>query len=252
MHALLLTIVLSQTPDPQCVSVNGQRVCGFDCKIAQGTARCAQTPAGVCSEASGQIVCFDPPIWLLRVYGKSVPKPTCIWRGVRSACGYNCDTMGDSMACARTPRGVCKSAYDRVTCSDPPSAAYFVFGKEVPQPTCDAFGGKVFCGYSCRSTLDRAACARTPFGVCDEREGTLSCFDPPPQVICKYLKRTPKPTCLASFGVLACGYNCKAVGGSTACAKSPEGSCDTEGGGPVCFDPPLDDVNGDCLALQSQ
>lgn len=251
MHALFLTVVLSQAPAPQCVSVNGQRVCGFDCKIAQGVARCAQTQYGVCSEAGGQITCFDPPTWLLRVYGTSLPKPSCLWLGVRSACGYACERQGEAMACARTPRGVCKAAYDRVTCADPPASAYFVYGKDVPQPSCDAATGMLFCGYACKTALSRVACAKTPFGVCDERDGNLTCFDPPQQVICKYLKKTPKPTCEAGFGVLACGYNCKAVGGGTACARSPEGTCDTEGGGPVCFDPPLTNVNGDCLALLS-
>ncbi len=245
---LLAALVFSQAPE--CVTANGQRVCGYDCKRPGGSAQCAQTPAGICSDSAGRIICFDPPIWLSRVYGKNVPKPACLWRGQNGACGYDCKAQLDQVGCAATPQGVCIAQYNKVLCFDPQPALYGVYGKGIPEPRCLAQDGHLACGYGCKSTGGRLACAATPHGVCEERDGQLVCFDPDKLVLCARGKGTPKPACLMGFGQLVCGYDCKAASGRVACAQTPDGTCDTAGANaPTCFDPPVRGTNDSCLSL---
>lgn len=250
MFALAL-VILSQAGSPKCLTVDGSRVCGFDCKDQGTKVACAQTPAGVCEVGPGpSIVCFDPPVWLTRVDG-SLPRPKCLWNGSAAACGYDCKRQGTAVGCAQTPRGTCIAEYDRVVCADPPAAVYGVYGLEAPRPTCRARDGMIACGYACKSSGSvHLACAATPFGVCDERGGRVTCFDPDEQVICALERATPSPKCLAVGTTIACGYGCVEGGGTARCALTPGGKCDaSQAGPPVCFDPPVTGGAKQCLSV---
>lgn len=249
MLALAL-VILSQAGTPKCITVDGSRVCGFDCRSAGGETRCAQTPSGVCEIGGGTtLLCFDPPVWLAQVL-PSIPKPRCLWRGTRGACGYDCKAQDDQVACAQTPRGRCTTAYGKVVCADPPAVAYGVYGAEPPPPTCLEKEGLVACGYACASSGPEIGCAATPWGVCTVLGSTVKCFDPDDQVICAGGKATVKPVCKAFGDRVNCGYGCVDRGGVIACAKTPGGKCDASlAGEAACFDPPVTGGSKECLSV---
>ncbi|MCC6334044.1 MAG: hypothetical protein IT380_08670 [Myxococcales bacterium] len=248
---LFLTLLVLSQAGPKCVTVDGTRVCGYDCKDVGGRAACAQTPYGVCEVGVGPtLLCFDPPTWLTRVMS-SIPKPSCIWRGATGACGYDCKGQGSAVGCAQTPRGTCIAEYDRVVCADPPAAVYGVYSAEAPRPVCKARDNMIACGYGCKNSGSvHLACAATPFGVCGEQGGKVTCFDPDEQVICAEDKATPMPKCAMEGPRIACGYDCKQGGGTVVCAQTPKGKCDaSQAGAPVCFDPPVTGGSKQCLSV---
>lgn len=253
MNALLLvTALLAEAPKPECLPVTGGRVCGFHCETANGlSAKCAETPFGVCTQAAGAVLCFDPPPWLAVAYGGSPPPPKCLIDGTSVACGYDCKSGGGKVACARTPAGAClMTPKHDVVCADPPAAVYGVFGAKTPRMACASYLQTVACGYGCVQAGGVLACATTPFGVCDTREATPVCFDPDKYVICAGGAQTPRPTCTQHAGKLACGYRCATVGSEIACAQTPKGTCDDQGpGGPVCFDPPVRGGSATCTRI---
>src|SRR5438876_1239670 len=53
----------------ECLTSSGKTACGFHCVASDGQVRCAQTPEGICSTASGVVACWDPPAVLRRVFG---------------------------------------------------------------------------------------------------------------------------------------------------------------------------------------
>jgi hypothetical protein len=244
---LLAAAVLAQSPT--CINVYGRRLCGFDCKSPDAiNAACAQTPAGVCFVNMGRVSCFDPPVWLSVALGEAPPKPTCVAMGSAWACGYHCVSDRGRVACAQTPAGVCQAHPDGILCADPPPEVYGVFGKDTPAMTCITRGARAACGYQCVDSAGLLACNQTPFGTCDVSQGVPVCSDPDKHVICANGKSTPKPECVAVGGRVACGYNCVTFGGA-ACAKTPGGSCDTQSGAPICFDPPVRGGAGRCLKV---
>ncbi|MDP2270040.1 MAG: hypothetical protein Q8N23_28460 [Archangium sp.] len=248
---MLLTLaalaVFAQGPQ-KCVTVGGNRVCGYECADNGVRAQCTQTPAGVCAKNSTQVMCFDPPLWLAATWGGAVPKPVCETDGTNIACGYDCKREGVKVACASTPSGICTRQYGSITCFDPAPEVYGVFGKSVPAPSCKAQDGQVACGYGCIASNNQVACARTPFGLCAEGGGSPTCFDPDKAVICAKGTSTAKAQCVRQSGSVFCGYACARAGDEVACAKTPDGSCDTSGPGkPVCFDPPMRGGSSACL-----
>ena len=62
---------------PNCRSIDGQIACGYACKSDGLRVRCAQTPQGRCQVLDGQVVCFDPPAYVIRAYEGSLPEPEC-------------------------------------------------------------------------------------------------------------------------------------------------------------------------------
>ena len=245
--ALAAVTVLAQSGQ-KCLTVGGVRTCGFECVDNGSRAACTQSSAGVCSKNSSTVVCFDPPTYLTGVWGGEVPKPACVSDGTGIACGYDCKQTGGKVACAGTPSGICTAAYGSITCFDPPPVVYGVYGSSVPPPTCKAQDGRVACGYSCASGAGQLACAKTPFGVCAESGGAPSCFDPDKAVICAKGTSLEKATCLKKGTSVFCGYACARAGDEIACARSPDGSCDTGGPGkPACFDPPVRGGSAACL-----
>lgn len=247
MLAALALVVLSQSGQ-KCVTVGGTRTCGYECVDNGARAACMQTPVGVCAKNSSQVVCFDPALWLTGVWGGPVPKPVCETDGSNIACGYDCKREGARVACAATPLGICVRQYGAVTCFDPPPEVYGVFGKSAPAPSCKAQDGMVACGYGCVAANNQIACAKTPFGVCGEAGGAPACFDPDGPTICAKGKSMAKAQCVKQSGSVICGYACARAGDEVACAKTPDGSCDTAGPGkPVCFDPPMRGGSAACL-----
>lgn len=248
MLLTLATLAVLTQSGQKCVTVGGTRTCGIECVENGVRAQCTQTPVGVCSKNSTQVVCFDPPLWLTGVWGGAVPKPTCETDGTNIACGYDCKREGTRVACAGTPSGVCTRQYGSITCFDPPPEVYGVFGKAVPAPTCKAQDGQVACGYSCVASNNQVACARTPFGACFDGAVAPSCFDPDKAVICAKGTSTAKAQCVRQGSNIFCGYQCARAGDEVNCAKTPDGSCDTAGPGkPVCFDPPMRGGSSACL-----
>ncbi len=247
MLLLALMAVLSQA-EPKCVTTNGTRVCGYGCIDNGSSARCAQTPDGVCGKSGSVVTCFDPPLWLAALHLSVVPKPTCVYDGGNLACGYDCKREGGRVACAQTPKGMCQAQYGALVCADPPPEVYAVLGDDTPSPTCKAQDGTVTCGYQCLAAGGRIACAKTPFGVCAENGGTPLCLDPGKAVICAKGKSVERPACVKQSGTLVCGYHCAVGGAQASCAATPDGSCDTAGPGkPVCFDPPVRGGSAACL-----
>ena len=93
-------------------------------------------------------------------------------------------------------------------------------------------------------------CNRTPFGVCAEKGGPVSCFDPDRYVVCAKGTATPKPECVYQSGGFTCGYHCANSLSQVTCDKTPDGSCNAEGvGAPVCFDPPVRGGDEQCVEL---
>ena len=117
MIALTLVAVLAgAVPDkPTCVNTNGQTVCGYACKAESGTAKCAQTPQGICTSHGGELLCFDPPRILSEVLGQ-VPAPECKVAQGKAACGYHCTSAMSPLVCAKTPAGVCEARYGLTVC----------------------------------------------------------------------------------------------------------------------------------------
>lgn len=248
--AVLTTLLLTQAPD--CISVLGARVCGYSCKTANGVdGRCAATPSGVCQLHAGKVVCFDPPVWLAVALGGAPPEPKCLTDGSAIACGYNCVNQLGKVACASTPAGACKARPDnQIVCADPPPEVYGVFGSKAPPMSCRIRLQEVACGYNCTDSGGQLACTKTPMGTCDTQLGPPTCVDPDKFVICAGGAQTKPPKCQLQGTTLACGYNCTTAGSAVACAKTPQGSCDTGGpGGPTCFDPPLRAGSSKCLRV---
>ena len=54
----------------------------------------------------GQVVCFDPPTYVVRAYGSSLPEPECKAGETQAACGYSCTMYFGKLKCARTPAGI--------------------------------------------------------------------------------------------------------------------------------------------------
>jgi hypothetical protein len=100
-------------PGATCQSAFGRTECGYDCKVAFGELRCAQTPLGVCHAAFGELVCWDPPRWV-----RGNQKATCQAAFGEIACGYACVAAFGKVRCASSPQGACKAAHGEIVCSD--------------------------------------------------------------------------------------------------------------------------------------
>lgn len=244
----MLTLALLSLLSQKCITVHGVRACGYSCVENGSQGQCAKTPEGVCHATTEGLVCFDPPSWLKAFPRVEWRKPTCVTDGTEISCGYDCKRgSGSEMKCAKTPKGVCRASGGRVTCFDPSPVVYGVFGGDVPAPSCKQSASSVACGYACAGGgLGTVRCAGTPFGTCTEFASGVTCVDPPAEVICAKGKSTPSPTCVRGLDSVACGYHCVSAGSTTACAKTPEGSCDKVANA-TCFDPPARGGTAACL-----
>ncbi|WP_426753990.1 hypothetical protein [Myxococcus sp. Y35] len=107
-----------------------------------------------------------------------------------------------------------------------------------PPPQCLFAQGRSVCGYQCKSNGTQAACARTPYGICEVLVGGVHCWDPPLAAIQHPPTRGAKPECKESRGQVACGYNCRQFNGEVACNRTPYGVCSTNFNQLKCWDPP--------------
>ncbi|XXF77882.1 hypothetical protein P2318_33250 [Myxococcaceae bacterium GXIMD 01537] len=184
MLSLLTVLLLAASPTPspvesQCVSAQGRTACGYACRATGTQARCAQTPAGMCTVLQGEVYCFDPPRAVIHHPPGASTTPSCRQSGNAVACGYGCSVSEGRVACARTPYGVCSLLNGQQVCWDPSEQTIHQYGATLPTPQCRAAGSTVACGYACQATLGQVACARTPAGRCTAQGGQVSCWDPP-------------------------------------------------------------------------
>ncbi|WP_370459105.1 hypothetical protein [Aggregicoccus sp. 17bor-14] len=250
---LLLTL-LSANPGepggPVCRTADSKTVCGYSCVTDSFGTQCAQTPQGRCKVVDGKAVCFDPPAYLVRIYGASLPEPECKGLEGQAACGYHCAADFGDVKCARTPKGVCQARSGKVTCFDPPPVVYASWGSATPAAECRAYGQKLACGYGCVSGTEGVACAATPAGVCRSEAGRVLCFDPAPSAICALGRSLPPQQCRSSDGQAVCGYACTSAFSRAACARTPYGLCKVSDAQVTCFDPPLlPPADSSCLSL---
>ena len=184
--ALFLATAPTSLPESECLSANGRTACGYACRSTGTTAKCAQTPFGMCTILQGEVHCFDPPAAVIHHPPRASATPMCRQSGSSVACGYNCTVSEGRVSCARTPYGVCSTLNGRQVCWDPSDEAIHQFGAALPTPQCRAAGSKVACGYSCQVTLEQVACTRTPAGKCTAQAGNASCWDPPALLHCEH------------------------------------------------------------------
>lgn len=106
-----------------------------------------------------------------------------------------------------------------------------------PAPTCLTQYGETACGHHCVANFGHVKCAQTPYGACGSGAGLVACWDPPPIVRTVLRERTPRPTCVATAGKIACGYECTTGFDQVQCAQTPFGACRADAGKVVCGDP---------------
>ncbi len=160
----------------RCLSAHGKTVCGYGCKKAFGQLRCSQQIGGRCWKSHGRIACTEdssrtpwrPPPPIARP-----PKGQCLSAYGTTRCGFNCVARYAQVKCAQTPQGVCKAAYSRIYCWDPP----YVY-KGMPKARCVTSRGRIACGYHCKARYGQAKCAATPHGACTAAYGRITCWDP--------------------------------------------------------------------------
>jgi hypothetical protein len=175
-----LASVYRPLPRPECKISSGNVACGYNCIVAQGITSCAKTPIGVCISRNGATTCFDPPVAAFAVLRARVPAPDCEDDGSVPGCGYFCAHDSGRVICATTPFGNCIAREGQLLCFDPPAAALCALGETVEHPRCVYDLGQVACGYDCKSASGKLACARTPYGSCNNSGPTgVVCFDPP-------------------------------------------------------------------------
>ncbi|MDY7226867.1 hypothetical protein [Hyalangium rubrum] len=253
----LVLVLLSQAPRassdpsvPTCRNIDGQVACGFACKSDGMRARCAKTPQGICQVLDGQVVCFDPPAYVVRAYGGALPQPECTVSEGQVACGYSCASYFGKVNCARTPAGVCRGRGQTVECVDPPASVFAIYGRETPKVECKTQGMDFACGYKCAASSEGVKCAATPFGICKAEGGRVTCFDPSPGAVCAFGRNLPAPQCRSNDGTAACGYACATAYSRSACASTPKGVCKVFDSEVHCFDPPTTLQGEDsCMAL---
>lgn len=186
----LMTVLLAQAPSPERIAVRlppppecrvsaGVQVCGYRCLSTASDLRCAATPQGRCEIFAGQIRCWDPPEEVRLHLPANAPAAACIAKYGRHACGWQCASGAETVACAQSPWGKCSTAFGRVACWDPPDALIHQGGEDLGSATCASTNDRVACGWDCKTSFGQVACAQTPVGRCIAHDGRVTCVDPP-------------------------------------------------------------------------
>lgn len=179
----VVTPAFAAPAEPSCIYGYGAPVCGYSCIAADGKARCAQTPEGVCGAAYGQLKCWDPSpevrAWMS--YTRSAELPACRADSGQLACGFDCISAYGKVRCAQTPAGICQSGLGQVRCWDPEREVLWsmAYRGEIAEPECHVEYNQLVCGYHCTAQNGRARCAQNPEGFCQDYEGQIRCWDPP-------------------------------------------------------------------------
>lgn len=174
-----------------------------------------------------------------------VSAPRCVTSGSgQFACGYQCTSNLEQLACAQTPEGLCASTPDHVGCWDPPPDIRVLLDEQrddVPRPQCITSLDGVACGFHCVQSGERVACADTPMGACATRFGVVRCWDPPPEVrwAMEAEGNLQPASCARTLDDVVCGYDCVATLHRIQCAASPWGHCERHFDQLACWDPPL-------------
>ena len=180
-------------------------------------------------------------LWLTALSLNVAAGPTCISRDNQIACGYQCTSNLESLACAQTADGLCAATPTKVGCWDPPPDIRQLLAADptVPRPSCVVRGASVACGFNCTTTLTKAACANTPMGNCLARFGQIQCWDPAPEVrwAMEESGRLEYAQCDSTLDQIACGYHCLAALSQVRCSGSPAGLCERHFDLLACFDP---------------
>jgi len=112
-----------EVPRPTCLSRGNDVACGFACARTLSHAACANTPLGACEASFNRLVCMDPAPevrWRMEDTNR-LEIASCVSSLKESACGYHCETAGQSVRCAATPDGFCHRHFDTLACFDPAS-----------------------------------------------------------------------------------------------------------------------------------
>ncbi len=164
VFSLFIVLICSDSfADESCITTGSDKVCGYDCKIAGGSAACASTPYGACVVAGGRVQCWDPPAWVHK-------KASCMIIDGEAVCGFECRIASGHATCSSPPYGACGSTDGRLFCWDPPKGVQ-------KKAQCVASNGKSACGYDCTIAGGDVKCASTPDGKCAVKSGQVVCSD---------------------------------------------------------------------------
>jgi hypothetical protein len=235
--ALVVLVTAGDASAADCLTSEGKTACGFHCVSGEGQVRCAQTPEGVCSVASGVVACWDPPSVLKRALPVGIPAPECTTTYGQTACGYSCETNSDHALCAQTPFGACAASEGKLACWDPPAAVLVTHKEKTPVAQCVATSGKIACGYQCIAHEGVVRCAETPEGGCRIEQGKIVCWDPPLDSLGAVYDPATELACMEGIDPRACGYRCIATTAHSACGSRRSDSCRSESGRIVCGKP---------------
>ena len=237
--ALLLLLPTQVQSQPTCLPSSQGQVCGFHCVNGRNGPACARTAQGQCLLSGGVATCVDPAPPPPPPAAQEPPAPQCVTQGGTTACGYGCLTHNGKAACANTPLGRCEVWQGKLRCFDPPVMLMSLPQAQWKRVTCEHNDDVWVCGYNCKGTGERLACAQTWFGICENKVGRVTCWDPSEQLIWSTQGDLPAPRCLQSGDAVACGYTCDHNYGEPACTSTPRGRCENAHGKVTCWDPPI-------------
>ena len=236
--SLLGTMLVEQDAEAaECLTSSGKTACGYHCVASEGQVRCAQTPQGACSTASGVVACWDPPPMLGKVFERGLPHPKSVTSSGQTAFGYHCVRSDDRVLCAQTPFGACRADQGSLVCWDPPAAVVLAKRRQTPRAECLRNSGKVVCGYHCLGHEGKLRCAQTPDGICSVEQGNLVCWDPPLDSYGVTFESASELACLDAIDGPRCGFRCLATAGHSGCGTGRRDTCRAVPSGIVCQSP---------------
>ncbi len=105
---------------PTCRSKYREIVCGYTCETSPTKIACTSTPYGACLSKFDSVKCWDPSERVIHLNAPNLPNARCMASLTEIACGYDCKSSYQQVACAQTPGGRCLVDSGKVGCWDPP------------------------------------------------------------------------------------------------------------------------------------
>lgn len=105
----------------ECRSKYREVACGYSCTTSPTKIACAATPYGACISKFDDVTCWDPSDGVIFLGAPNLPQAQCQATVTEMACGYDCRTAYQHVACAQTPGGKCQVDSGKVVCWDPPT-----------------------------------------------------------------------------------------------------------------------------------